>query len=177
MIASQLGRVGSQAVLEFADLIEVRFLEHFRNHGVSWRAIRIAADRARRLLNDPHPFLTTRFRTDGRHLFAEMGTETSDPVLLDLVHNEYRFHQIIEEYLIKDLDYDENGLFRWHPIGRRRRVLVDRRVRFGSPIVYEGVPTSVLANAAQAEGSIHAAAQWYEVSEASVRDAVRFETR
>jgi uncharacterized protein (DUF433 family) len=106
-----------------------------------------------------------------------MSDDTEDPVFLDLVRNEYQIYKLVETYLHRDLEYDRSGAFRWHPMTRRRRVMIDRRIRFGAPIVPEGVPTVVLAAAAQAEGSVRAAAEWYHVSEQSVRDAVRFESR
>jgi hypothetical protein len=176
-IAAQMGRVGSRAILEFADLLEVRLLEYYRSLGMSWRTIRIATDRARRLFGDPHPYLTARFRTDGQRIFAEMTDGSGDPVLLDLVDNKYEFSRILDQFLVENVDHDREGPFRFYPLGRSARVIVDRRMRFGAPIVVEGVPTSVLAQALRAEGSIEAAARWYQVHQRSVQDAVRFEDR
>ncbi len=48
VISTQLGGV---AALDFADLIEIRFLDAFIAHGVSWKSIRIASQRAKELLN------------------------------------------------------------------------------------------------------------------------------
>jgi hypothetical protein len=48
--------------LDFADLIEVRFLDAFLQHGVSWWTIRTAAERVRELLGRHHPFHLARSR-------------------------------------------------------------------------------------------------------------------
>jgi uncharacterized protein (DUF433 family) len=59
---------------------------------------------------------------------------------------------------------------------RRRQVVLDPARAFGQPIVdREGVPTATLAESYEAEGSIERVAGWFEISVASVRDAVEFE--
>jgi uncharacterized protein (DUF433 family) len=69
-------------------------------------------------------------------------------------------------------------LLRWWPLGEKRLVVLDPTRNFGRPIAaLHGVPTEVLANAAQACQSITDVARWYEVPEAEIRDAIEFEQR
>ena len=56
IVAARLLSGETELVLDFADLLEVRFLNAFREHGVGWKAIRIAAARAKELLGRHHPF-------------------------------------------------------------------------------------------------------------------------
>lgn len=166
--------------LSFRDLLEVRFVDAFRLHGVHWKAIRIAAQRAAEIIHDSHPFSTKRFKTDGRSIFAEILQETGEESLLDLVKSQYEFKQIVDPFLFEGLEFSELGIepVRWWPMGRERRVVIDPERSFGQPIVDpESVPTAVLARAFRAEGSIEAVARWFKVAEESVEDAVEFENK
>ncbi len=98
----ELPTVEGAMALGFRDLIEVRLVDAFRNAGVGWKALRIAAERAAELFGDTHPFSSRRFRTDGRKIFAEVGRETGEVQLLDLVRSRYAFKRVLDPYL-KDL--------------------------------------------------------------------------
>lgn len=179
VVESNLPRGGAQAAISFADLIEVRFLHAFRRHGVGWSAIRIASTRAGELLGRDHPFSSKRFSTDGRTILAEFVSETGDPVLLDLVRNQYELRRIVSKFMVGEIDFgDSDTPTRWWPVKGSRRIVVDPSRAFGSPVVAEeGVPTRVLASAALAEDSIEIVASIFEVDPISVAEAVAFELR
>jgi uncharacterized protein (DUF433 family) len=171
---------GDSLALGFRDLLEVRFVDAFRRHGVSWRSIRIAADRAAEILHDSHPFSTKRFKTDGRSIFAEIMQKTGEESLLGLVKSQYEFKSIVDPFLFEGIEFPaaEIAPVRWWPLGLDRRVVIDPERAFGQPIVApESVPTAVLAQAFRAEGSVPAVARWYLVDPQSVEDAVEFEDR
>jgi len=87
------------------------------------------------------------------------------------------FKKVISRYLAT-LDFPRglDRVERWWPLGKSRKVVVDPQRSFGQPIVSdEGVLTAVLARAHAAEKSYRAVAQWFDVSERSLRDAVAFE--
>jgi uncharacterized protein (DUF433 family) len=165
-------------ILSFRDMLEVRFIDAFRRHGVSWKSIRLAAECAAEIVHDSYPFSTRRFKTDGRRIFAEILQETGDESLLDLVKSQYEFKSIVEPFLFDGLEFSALGIepVRWWPLGMDRRVVIDPERSFGQPIVDpESVPTRVLASAFRAEGSIQAVARWYMVDPKSVEDALDFE--
>ncbi|MGE0823554.1 MAG: DUF433 domain-containing protein [Candidatus Binatia bacterium] len=166
-------------ILSFLDLLEVRFLDAFLVHGVSRKAVRIAALNAQELLGRHHPFSTRIFKTDGRSIFAEIVRGTDDKRLLNIVENQYEFDEIVAPYLYEGIEFNaSNDPERWWPLGKRHIVVIDPKRGFGTPIVARsGVPTKVLAGAFKAEGSVAFVAKWYEVSEREVRDAVLFEER
>ncbi len=173
--AAQSSREGP--LLSFLDLLEVRFLNAFLEHGVSWKAIRIAALNARELLGRHHPFSTRIFKTDGQTILAEIIKGTEDKVLLDLVKNQYVFKQIVAPYLYEGIEFNaSNDPERWWPLGKKHAVVIDPERGFGAPIVARsGVPTKILADAVKTEGSVDFVAKWYEVTPREVRDAVKFE--
>ena len=175
--APELPEVEGVLALGFRDLIEVRFVDAFRNHGVSWKTLRLAAERAAEILKDTHPFSTRRFKTDGRKIFAELVSETGEELLLDLVKSQYGFRQVLGPYLYEGLEFDDSkGAVRWYPLSGSRRVVIDPAVSFGQPIVHpEAVPTAILAKAVQVEESLERVARWYEVDPRAVQDAVEYE--
>ncbi|MGH7720939.1 MAG: DUF433 domain-containing protein, partial [Gemmatimonadaceae bacterium] len=160
-----------------ADLLEVRFLNAFREYGVSWKAIRIASQRARELLGLKHPFSSRRFSTDGRTILAQFVTETGDEVMLDLVRTQYELEQIISRYLFGQIEFDDHDApSRWWPVEGSRRIVIDPQRSFGSPVVNsEGVPTRVLARAVQVEDSFEVVASLFRVDPISVAEATEYE--
>ena len=177
-VASDLEQPEGTKLVGFADVIEVRFLNAFREYGVSWKYIRIAAERAKELLGRHHPFSSRIFKTDGRTILAELAKSTGDKFLLDLVHDQWEFERIISPYLYAGIDYNQlHEPERWWPLGTDRQVVIDPHRSFGAPVVTEGVPTRILASAFDAEESLEFVAKLYEVSVQAVRDAVEFERR
>jgi len=168
--------VGAPA-LDFADLLEIRFLNAFREYGVSWKAIRIAAERARDLTGLSHPFSNRRFSTDGRTILLQFVSETGDEHLLDLVESQYEIERLISRYLHGEIEFDDRDApRRWWPVNGKRSIVVDPQRAFGTPIVdAAGVPTRVLANAVDAEESIEVVADLFGVDPVAVAEAVEFE--
>lgn len=166
-----------EPIITFRDLLEIRFLNAFRDHGVSWYAIKVASERARELLSLDHPFSSRKFKTDGRTIMAELVSETGDEQLLDLVRSQWVFAKIIGGYLYDGIEFDDSDEpQRWWPLGESHHVVIDPVRSFGAPIVpVEGVRTRILADAIAAEGSIEAAAEIYEVDPSAVGDAYLFE--
>ena len=183
IIATTLPHENGTPILDFSDLLEVRFLNAFKEHGVSLKAIRIAAQHAKELLGRHHPFSTRIFKTGGQTILAEVVRETegetADKHLIDLVKNQYVFREIISPSLYAGFDFNElEEPFRWWPLGKGRRVVLDPQRAFGAPIVVEsGVPTRILYNSMKAEQSLEFVADLYEVKRQEVIDAVEFEER
>lgn len=177
IIGTEVPSVDGIPVLDFSDLLEVRFLDVFRRYGVSLKVIRLASKRAQELLGRTHPFSTKIFKTDGQTILAEIVRETQDSVLLDLVRDQFEFKRIVDPYLYHGIEYDQlQEPARWWPLGDERLVVVDPRRSFGQPIVTPGgVPTQILKWAFDAEQSVDAVAKWYDVPVSAVIDAIAFE--
>ncbi|MDF2371977.1 MAG: DUF433 domain-containing protein [Rhizobiaceae bacterium] len=161
--------------LSFRDLIELRFVNAFTKAGVGLLAIRNCLEYARECVSDDHPFSTRRFQTDGKTIFLESIKLTDESQVLDLRHRQYIFKQVLKR-TFRDLDIEEDAVSRWRPFNGKQSIVVDPQRSFGQPIAAEsGIPTVVLAEAVDSEGSIERVARLYEVTKAAVRDAVRFE--
>jgi uncharacterized protein (DUF433 family) len=173
---SQIDPIDHAMALGFLDLLEIRCVDAFISKGVSWKTLRQVHDRAKKLVGHPHPFCTNRFGTDGQTIFMEWREENEEITLWDMRDVQRVFEQFIRPFL-KEIEFD-NGTVprRWWPLGRTRLVALDPRRCFGQPIIFrDGVPTSVLARSVQANESADEVARWFEISTASVREAVEFE--
>lgn len=177
VIISAIGREAGQLALTFLDLIEIRFLDAFLQHGVSMRTIRVASVRARDLLGRTHPFSAQMFKTDGRSILAEVarGGKKGIPELLNLVKDQWEFQKVVSPMLYAGLQFNDYAEpERWWPMTTKKLVVIDPTRSFGAPIA-EGVRTQVLAASAHAEGSPRLTSQLYGVSPRAVKHAVQFE--
>jgi uncharacterized protein (DUF433 family)/DNA-binding transcriptional MerR regulator len=166
--------LGESVELSFRDLIELRFISAFTELGLSIRTIRSCLDAARDCIDSDRPFSSGKFRTDGRRIFLQGTDDLNDPVLIDLKRRQYVFSGVIER-TFKDLDLDDDLVTRWRPHRGKNSIVIDPTRSFGQPISSEfGVPTIVLAEAVQAEGSVARVAALYEVDRAMVVDAVQY---
>lgn len=170
-----LPAVDNKIELTFRDLIELRFVNGFVETGLHLKTIRYCLDYARTLVDDPRPFSTQRFQTDGKTIFLDSVRESGEVELLDLRKKQYAIKQVIER-TFKDLDIEANAVARWRPYRGKESIVIDPTRAFGKPIANaSGVPTVALADAVTSEGSIERVARLYDVPRAVVQDAVNFE--
>lgn len=172
-----------EQLLGFHDLLEIRFVHAFRQHGVSLQAIRSAFRQAHELFAQDYPFTCKRFQTDGRNIFATVLDETGDEALLDLVKRQWAFKQVIKPSLYEGIDYATEGAAqRWYPQKRSKTIVLDPGRNFGKPIVsVVGIDTSSLYQAYQAyqaEGqNAKRVASIFEVPISAVKAAVALEVQ
>jgi uncharacterized protein (DUF433 family) len=174
----QLDLGDDRTYLSFLDLVQARVAIAFINAGLSAQKVRRAIELGRKILSTHYPFASARFRTDGNTVILQVLEPGEDDKLIDLFRDgQYVMKNIVEPSL-KGLEFGKDLAVRWWPAGKEDRIVIDPRRQFGQPIDAEtGVPTSVLATAATAEGSVERAARAYRVPTAAVRRAVRFEQK
>ncbi|PKP76772.1 MAG: hypothetical protein CVT81_12835 [Alphaproteobacteria bacterium HGW-Alphaproteobacteria-3] len=171
----QIDLSDDEIYLGFRDLMEVRVANAFIQRKLSAQKIRRAIEIARELIGEERPLSTTRFRTDGRTVFLQVLGEEGSDRLIDLFKSQFAFREVIEPSL-KNIDFEDGVPVRWWPLGKAGRIVLDPDRSFGAPIEAEtSVPTSVLAKAVEAEGSIESVARVWSVPHASVRRALDFQ--
>ena len=177
IIISEFEPVDNSYALSFLDLIEMRFIDSFRRHGISLKTIRIASVKAREMLDWSHPFSTKKFKTDGKTILVEIAHQERDPDLLDLIKDQYTLRKILSPYLYEGLDFEGDvGVLRWWPMAPKKRIVIDPARNFGAPILNNyGVPTATIASSVKAEGSIKAAADLYQIDARAAKDALDYE--
>lgn len=168
--------------ISFAELMELHFIDMFEKHGVSFQTIRRAAEIAAKQFKTDYPFTVKRFDTDGKTIFATLADEASKGrrkkvLVQDLKIGQYVFGSIMKPFFRK-LDYKKSDVSRYWPMNKRSRVVLDPTRSFGQPIDDKtGIPTKSLFDAVHAGGgqSIKEVARWFDVPEAAVKAAMKFE--
>jgi uncharacterized protein (DUF433 family) len=177
-LAHQYDPIGKIANVSFYDLIQIRFVSYFREKGVSLQTIRRSVDNAAALLSTSHPLCSVRFKTGGGALLAEVFESNGDSNLVELHSMQQVFREVVDPFLTT-LDYDHGHVSKWwHDLGNRK-VVLDPDCNFGKPTVAEcGYPTETLFEAFMANGrSAATVADWFEIRESEVEEAVDFELR
>jgi uncharacterized protein (DUF433 family) len=162
--------------LSFLDLVQLRVADAFIREGLSPQKVRRAIQYGAEIVSSDYPFASARFRTDGKTMILHVLDAQGDERLIDLFkHGQYLMQKVIEHSL-KGLEFEGDTAARWWPLGRAKGIVIDPKRQFGQPIDdATGVPTTVLAQAAKAEGSAAQAAKLYMVPTSSVNRAVAFE--
>lgn len=173
-------------VLGFRDLLELRFIREFAQHGVPMQVIRRCLKNAADLYGVSHPMTLPRFRTDGKTIYAEaLHEEAKENSLVDLKSRQSVFKEIIHPSLYTGIVYDKSGRHasKWYPTAPKSGhgpIVMDPARQFGTPIIERtGTPTRVLYSSYLAEGADAAAlqitARVYDVPSKLVDIAIRFE--
>ena len=183
VIVRDYPKAGREHEVSFLDVIEIRFVEHFRQKNISLQSLRLAAKNARKELKVSHPFATSsvKFQTDRKQVFLETAKELGDKFLLNLMTNQIEIYDVIESILVRDLEFDVDGFARqWRPDpAGSPNVLVAPVYAFGQPVISERhVPTRTLFESWLAnDRKVRIVGDWFRIDEQAVQEAVNFELR
>jgi uncharacterized protein (DUF433 family) len=169
--------LAARGLLTFSELIELLFIRRLRQAGVPFPAIRLIAQEAAVELQAPHPFVDRRFYSDWPRRLSLNGSSEQPP------SSDARDRGSVSEAvggailaLVQQLDWADDQVCGYWPLGRNRRVVLDPARAFGQPTdPASGVPTRALHGAFTAGEPVEEVARWYQVDPQAVRDAVEFE--
>lgn len=178
--------LGEHEELSFLDLMEIRFVEHFREHGVKVRSLRLAAQVLREEFKTAHPFALDRVvlvadKADVmvEEVLRDSANKAGDPRLRSLLTKNYVMYEAIKQSLIPGVKFDVKTHLakRWAPVPLKfPKIIVDPRIAYGKPAGPSRIPTDVLYDAWFAENeNADAVAHIYEVPSPEVIAAVSFE--
>lgn len=178
--------VGDTEELSFHDLMEVRFVEHFRDYGVKVRSLRIAANALRKELNTKHPFASQRViltadKSDVfvKEVFHKAAEEADDIRLRSLTTNNYVMYEALKQALIPGVEFSATTelVHRWKPMPDKfPNIIIDPRIARGQPVLPKGIPTGVLFDNWKAENkNVDSVALWYNLKSTDVLQAIKFE--
>lgn len=178
--------VSGKEELSFLDLMEVRFVEHFREHGVKLTSLRIAANALRQELGTDHPFASEKVMlvADKADVFVDealrgAAEEANDPKLRSLTTKNYVIYEAVKQALVPGISFDKRtGLAKaWRPLPDRfPNIEVNPKRAFGQPVVPSGIPTRALFDTWEAESKdVEAVAEGYGLTTDEVIGAIQFE--
>lgn len=170
--------------ISFLDLMEMRFIEAFRNQGVPMQTLRKAATKARQEWNTSHPFALSkaRYLTDRCKIFAQVAELERDRVTWDMVSGQHEMWDVIEATIEKGVEFNPSSdlASRWYPLPAEfPDIGIDPAVAFGKPaLLREGIPTTALHRMWRAEnGNVGRVATAFGIGEDAVRTAVEYEIK
>jgi uncharacterized protein (DUF433 family) len=178
--------VDEREELSFLDLMEIRFVEQFREQGVKVRSLRIAAAALREEFKTTHPFAMDRLilvadKVDVlvEEVFRESANKAGDTKLTSLLTKNYVMYEAIKQSLLPGVRFDTSSHLaaRWAPIPDIfPQIVIDPKIAYGQPSGPTRVPTNVLFDAWQADNeNVDSVSHWYEVPTTEVMAAVQFE--
>lgn len=178
---TRIPKLNGRVMVSFNDLLEIKFVNAFRDLGFSLQKIRFAIQMLSEISDSDFPFSQKKVVTDGAFLFADLKDDQGKPLFLELTkRRNYAFPKVIYPMLKKGVIFNEFGMIsKWYPDqDRNNQIVLDPRVSFGHPVI-DGtrISVTILANAYEAEGSVERVADWYEIDPAMVRQAVDFHER
>jgi uncharacterized protein (DUF433 family) len=165
-------------VIGFRDLLELRMVSAFIQHGVDLKVIRATIAAAAQHFGHDYPLTNQQFRTDGKRIFLQaIEATTGEPRMIDVLRKQFVFSDIINPSLYAGIEYGGDGAIRWFPLGKRKPIVLDPALQFGTPIVSEvGIPTDTIYASYLAEGRDKTmVARIFDISPKWVLDAVEFE--
>ncbi|MCA3564976.1 MAG: hypothetical protein IOC90_13525 [Methylocystis sp.] len=169
--------------VSFLDLMEIRFVDHFRRQKVTMPTIRRAADNLRKEWKVKHPLAVENSDTyisDRRSIFAQAAKAENDIQAYDLATNQYEMWVAIEDIVAKSVAFDPKTAIAktWRPGGLEYpNVVIDPRFAFGCPVIGERpTPTATIFSQWKAEdGNTSRVAGWFKLDVTNVDEAVKFE--
>lgn len=171
VVHADYGVQGGDLYLSFLDVVELDIIRRLRAERVPLSRLRSFVQEARTMFEDPHPFCTRRFGTDGKRMYLDDGR-----AIMEMGSGQVAIREVLEVY-IRFFELGDRYVERWWPLGRDRLVLLDPTRSFGAPIVKSGVPVLTLMRAHSVEGDCEAVADWFEIDIAEVKDAIEYGQR
>ncbi len=159
------------------DLIEILFIKSFKKYGLSVQLIRIAIERASKLLSTSHPFAVKIFYTDGKTILARIASDSEMPDLIDLLKKQYQFDSIVLPELYECIDFNSYDVAeRFWPEGKNNNIVIDPKINFGKPSIYgPNIPVLTLFQLVKSGQTLKELSEWYDIDEEKIRKAIEYE--
>lgn len=166
-------------LVTWGEFTEARHLSEFRTDGVSMGRMRPAVERLREIFNTQYPLAQARpwLEEQGRELVLKVQEDVGleKQLLLVVVRNDQLALSLPTRQFVDSVDFAGTDIVqRMHPLPDLDQVWLDPLRQFGDPVV-RSVPTSVIAEQVRAGDDAATIAELYELSEAEVWQAIRYE--
>ncbi len=162
-----------EEAVSFLDLMEVAAISKLISKGFRLPIIRKINEVCRFYLHTSRPLVTEKFKVAGRDIFIDEGFGI-------LVNVRYEagmqaWEEILRPFL-EDVDYENEFVRRWWPLGKDHRVVVDPDYGFGLPVIAgTGVRTEIIAERSRAGDSEDEIVYDFGVNPEQIHDALRYE--
>lgn len=182
VIKTDLPRMDDALAVSFLELMELRVVRAFIQLGVPLQTVRVAWNHARAAFRTDHPFANRRVYVDEGRIFMPTDDRQRLPDLLEVSSRRQPFQLVAGRIFLSSaegVDFDRRTRLarRWWPLGIGTPIILDPRIAFGAPVVEgTGIRTEIIALYGRGRPPAQVAGA-FEVDEARVRAALRFETQ
>jgi uncharacterized protein (DUF433 family) len=163
---------GEEPGVSFLDLIDVVAIGRLKAAGFSLPLIRRIVQNCQEMLRAHRPLATLRFKAGGREIFVHLGD-----TLLEVGRKKglQAWTTVLGPFL-EDLEYLEDVVSRWWPLGRGLPVVVDPDYGHGLPVIENsGVRTEIILERFKAGALPGEIAEDFGVTQTEVDRALQFE--
>lgn len=167
--SSTIRKRAARAKLSYLQLIELAVVAAAKKAGMKLTDIRSARAYFSGAFDTDYPFATVRLMTDGVDLAAKAGAE----LLIGNKGGQIAWKSVIGERF-REFEYEDGLAARWHVAGADSPVLIDPRIRFGTPQV-AGVPTWLVRDRWKTGEPLSEIVDDLSLNEPLVHSALRFE--
>lgn len=178
VVQKQCEDVPRSSYASFNDLVDLLFIKHFLEHGLSLQKLRKALKEAEQILGTSH-FIHQSFYTDGKNICLRV-KEKGDAILELLTGGQWVIKEFIEQLAHQIVFDDATKLARrWFPPDGDQLVVLDPLVAFGKPTIWKkGITTENVYGLYVAEGEkVQSICDWMDLEPKEVNAAAKFESR
>ena len=177
-LKSGLLEVNAKGLLSFNDLLELHVLKGLRRvHGLSLPRIRAALEQYQQEYATRHPLLDPRFETDGISLFLHQdgnyinmnrSKQLAIPAIVSTYMRRIVTGELGERHFFPFIVEESNA--------ESKSVQISPTIAFGKPVLAgTGISTEVVAGRFLARDSVAELAEEYQVDQAKIEEAIRWE--
>lgn len=160
--------------VSFLDLMEIVAIGKLKKVGFLLPTIRGIVITCQDVLGVSRPLVSLKFKVGGREIFVDAG---SNLVEVGRRKGEQAWKEILEPFL-ETVDYTQETVSRWWPMGKNGPVMVDPSYGFGLPVVKNsGVRTEILLERFRAGEKMREIGEDFNLQPSDVEDAIQFELR
>lgn len=166
-------------LVTWGEFTEARLLSEFRTAGIPIQRMRPAVEKLRETFDQRYPlahalpYIEEKGRELVQRVQEQVGLER--PLHLVVVRNGQLVLTSQTEQFVRSVDFGDRGVVeRMHPLPDLDLIWLDPLRQFGEPVV-RSVPTAIIAEQARAGDSQELIAHLYELSDAEVWQAIRYE--
>ena len=156
--------------VNFETLIHLYVFLELNERGIKYRGIFEAYESLSEQLDTPYPFTNVILSTQGNKIIADI-----DNFVFTADKKKQGYLKEIIIPLAKKVEYADNEITRFFPLGKRKSVVIDPRIQMGSPVL-DGtrINTKVIYQLHEAGENHKVISRMYNISTKQIRDAVEF---
>ena len=170
----------NSTMVSFLQMIEIMIAGRFRKSvsgrkRIPFKDVRIAYKNAQKIFALDYPFAHLRLRAISGHIIHELKGDITLATYQSLnVPEQWTMPGLLDK-TIDELDYDEELVARWYPIGKTVPIVIDPRLSAGLPVIKgRGVTVQAIRNRFRAGLRIEFIAKDFAMDTDTVETALRY---